>query len=85
MARVTSDRALFGTRDGRVVEQGDPDAVVQLASRAGKELPEGITKSYPIAQYMKDNPLKSDDDEASDDGEKRQRYADKQRRPQADK
>ena len=57
---VTSDRALWGTKDGRVVGDGDPDAWTQLASRAGKPLPDAMRAAWPVEKYMRDHPLQPD-------------------------
>lgn len=43
-----SDRPLFATADGRVVEEGDPDASVVIANRAGKEISEDVVQKYNL-------------------------------------
>jgi hypothetical protein len=43
-----SDRPLYATKDGRVVEEGDPDAAIVIANRAGKELSEDIVRKYNL-------------------------------------
>lgn len=93
---IKADRPLYGTKDGRVVGEGDPDASILLASREGREIPAHLAERYPVRAYMRDNPREKPQAPAEDEGgdedkqrdtdaSKRQRYADKQRRPQADK
>lgn len=61
---LKADRPLFATADGQVVEEGDPRAAVQIASRAGKGIPKDYEERYPVRKYMRDNPLAQPGDEA---------------------
>lgn len=56
-----ADRPLYADKDGNIVAAGDRRAAVQVASRAGKDIPEAWAKKAKA--FMAENPRTEEDAE----------------------